>query len=43
MKNLDLNKFGVQEMNAGEMRQTEGGSLLSTIIEIVKIGVYFFI
>jgi|GEM_PF-6816571 len=25
MKNLDLNKFGVQEMNAGEMRVQEGG------------------
>jgi len=25
MKNLDLNGFGVQEMNAEEMRKTEGG------------------
>jgi len=25
MKNLDLNNFGVQEMNAGEMRETDGG------------------
>jgi hypothetical protein len=25
MKNLDLNKYGVQEMNAKEMRKTEGG------------------
>lgn len=25
MKNLDLNKLGVQEMNAEEMRATEGG------------------
>ena len=27
MKNLDLNKFGVQKMNAGEMRVTDGGIL----------------
>jgi hypothetical protein len=25
MKNLDLNNYGVQEMNAGEMREIEGG------------------
>ena len=25
MKNLDLNGFGIQEMNAEEMRLTEGG------------------
>lgn len=29
MKNLDLNKYGVQEMNAAEMRETNGGSLWS--------------
>lgn len=27
MKNLDLNNYGVQEMNAGEMREVDGGSL----------------
>lgn len=26
MKNLDLNGFGVLEMNATEMRETDGGS-----------------
>ena len=25
MKNLDLNKYGVQEMNVGEMELKEGG------------------
>jgi len=25
MKNLDLNKYGVQEMNAEEMKKTDGG------------------
>ena len=25
MKNLDLNKYGVKEMNAGEMRENNGG------------------
>ena len=25
MKNLDLNKYGVLEMNAGEMREDNGG------------------
>lgn len=25
MKNLDLNKFGVQEMNVGEMNVVNGG------------------
>ena len=28
MKNLNLNKYGVQEMNAEEMRKENGGSLL---------------
>lgn len=27
MKNLNLNDFGVQEMNAEEMRETDGGIL----------------
>jgi len=36
MKNLDLNKYGVQKMNAGEMLTTEGGSLWSTLCQVVK-------
>lgn len=32
MKNLDLNKYGVQEMNAGEVRETNGGKgILKTL------------
>jgi len=27
MKNFDVNNFGVQELNAEEMRSTEGGFL----------------
>jgi len=26
MKNLDLNNYGVQELNAKEMRETDGGA-----------------
>ena len=37
MKNLDLNKYGVQEMNAAEMRETEGGFLW--LLEAIAIGV----
>jgi len=32
MKKLDLNGLGVQEMNAEEMRKTEGGSWLSAAV-----------
>jgi hypothetical protein len=28
MKSLELNKYGVQEMNAGEMMEVKGGNLL---------------
>ena len=28
MKNLDLNAMGVVEMDAGEMKEADGGSLL---------------
>jgi hypothetical protein len=35
MKNLDLNKYGVQEMNAGEMSDTNGGGLLLFLILVV--------
>ena len=31
MKNLDLNNCGVQEMNAGEMRENNGGSFLAAV------------
>jgi lactobin A/cerein 7B family class IIb bacteriocin len=46
MKNLDLNGFGVQEMNAGEMRATEGGIIpllvalvVGAIIAVVGVAV----
>jgi hypothetical protein len=29
MKNLDLNNYGVQEMNAGELLTTEGGGVVA--------------
>ncbi|MDD4971355.1 MAG: hypothetical protein PHT07_18145 [Paludibacter sp.] len=32
MKNLNLNKYGVQEMNAGEMNKTDGGILAALAI-----------
>ena len=32
MKNLNLNNYGVQEMNAEEMRTTEGGGILGMAI-----------
>ncbi len=32
MKNLDLNKYGVQAMNTNEMKETEGGSLFAAAI-----------
>ena len=31
MKNLNLNDFNVQEMNAEEMRKTDGGNLFTDI------------
>ena len=31
MKNLELNGLGVQEMNAEEMRETDGGNLFTDI------------
>jgi len=37
MKNLDLNKYGVQEMNAGEMSDTNGGSLLGWVSILVTV------
>jgi len=43
MKSLDLNKYSVQAMTAEEIRKTEGGSLLSIAIEIIKNGFALFI
>jgi len=31
MKNFDLNNYGVQEMNAVEIREIDGGALFITI------------
>jgi len=36
MKNLNLNNYGVQEMNAEEAAEIDGGSLLSTLYQIAK-------
>ena len=40
MKNLDLNNCGVQEMNAGEMRENNGGSLLVAAIIVGAIIIF---
>jgi len=37
MKNLDLNNYGVQEMNAEEMNGTDGGWLLVVAITVVML------
>ena len=37
MKNLDLNKYGVQEMNAGEMRENNGGFFWTAVLIISAI------
>jgi hypothetical protein len=34
MKNLDLNKYGVQEMNAKEMKTTEGGNPVTMFLAL---------
>ena len=41
MKNLDLNNYGVQEMNAGEMRDVEGGNPLF-FLALFILGVYIY-
>ena len=39
MKTLDLNAYGVEEMNANEMEKTEGGCLaLLVIAAFVVVG-----
>ncbi len=35
MKNLNLNDFGVQEMNAEEMKTTEGGGIIMAVLGAV--------
>ncbi|MFV0392144.1 MAG: hypothetical protein ACK5KP_09725 [Paludibacteraceae bacterium] len=32
MKTLDLNTYGVQEMNVSEMERTNGGSFIAVLI-----------
>ncbi|MFV0471102.1 MAG: hypothetical protein ACK5L7_03575 [Paludibacteraceae bacterium] len=32
MKTLDLNTYGVQEMNAAEMRETDGGGIIAVLV-----------
>lgn len=46
MKNLNLNGLGVQEMNAEEMRETDGGkTLLGEAFDSAKAaaGIFFII
>ena len=43
MKNLNLNDFGVQEMNAEEMRKTEGGSFLVGLIIGLVVSVAYLL
>ncbi len=35
MKNLDLNKYGVQAMDTNEMKKTDGGSLVMAVALVV--------
>lgn len=37
MKTLELNNYGVQEMNAMEMREMNGGALFPIILGIVLV------
>jgi len=39
MKKLDLNKLGVEEMNATELRTVEGGGPVNGLLNIVVGGV----
>ncbi|MCL4638458.1 MULTISPECIES: hypothetical protein [Olivibacter] len=38
MKNLNLNNFGVEEMNASELRTVEGGGPVNDLLGIVVGG-----
>jgi lactobin A/cerein 7B family class IIb bacteriocin len=40
MKNLNLNTYGVQEMNEGEMRATEGGWILVAVIVVCAVVIF---
>jgi len=39
MRNLDLNNYGVQELGAVEMRETDGGCVLCIIAIVAGIAV----
>lgn len=39
MKTLDLNTYGVQEMNAVEMRETDGGFFAELIAVAIAVAV----
>jgi len=36
MKNLDLNSMGVHEMNALEMKETDGGNWLTDLLQLLE-------
>ena len=36
MKNLNLNAYGVQEMNAVEMQETDGGSVYKVVAKFLE-------
>ena len=38
MKNLDLNNYGVQEMNAGEIRENNGGLIFIPVLALYFAG-----
>jgi len=37
MKNLDLNNYGVLEMNAEEMREKNGGWIITAILVVASL------
>jgi len=49
MKNLDLNNYGVQEMNAGEMSNVDGGIVplilacwgIMLVCDVITAGMYY--
>ena len=43
MKNLNLNAYGVEEMNIQEMGKTEGGSLIASVIFIAAFVSFLFL
>lgn len=42
MKNLDLNVYGVQEMNAVEMKKTNGGIAWGLVLAIAGAAIYVY-